>query len=289
MRTHPTHGMRIPAALSGSAACFEAASDPVHAQSCYPWAFSSHLTLRGFAYRKSNRPGAFRIDLRMDDCPMQRTPTHIQPSRLALAVMVPLVLLAVAYVAGAISNALITIGPLDRAAFGWLVVAPLWCLTPGITGLYWARLSPTVRRLAAALICRHRDRSGWRGPGDEHHPDGMHARIRDRGPAAVVDRGSDLQRRSGRWGSVRGVGGNRCQRLVEASCRDLGRFSCARPFLHCIVRGAGDVRRHRLELRAWVRRRPIRAPSHPVAVSTTNQCHATPPASIRGHASIGSG
>jgi hypothetical protein len=74
------------------------------------------------------------------------------PSRLAPAIVVPLALAAVAYAAWAISDRLIAIGPLDRAAFGWLVVAPVWIASPGSTGLVWARLTTADRRLAAAVI-----------------------------------------------------------------------------------------------------------------------------------------
>ncbi len=37
---------------------------------------------------------------------------------------------------------LLYIGPLDRAAFGWLVVIPVWCLTPILAALVWRSLNP---------------------------------------------------------------------------------------------------------------------------------------------------
>lgn len=70
---------------------------------------------------------------------------------LQVAVAIPLALLALAYALWAISDRLLWIGPFDRAAFGWIVVAPLSWLAPGIAGLAWSGM-PASRRLVAALI-----------------------------------------------------------------------------------------------------------------------------------------
>ena len=49
-----------------------------------------------------------------------------EAGRVALGVAVPLVLLALVYALWWVSNELLYVGPLDRAAFGWSVVIPLW-------------------------------------------------------------------------------------------------------------------------------------------------------------------
>ncbi len=72
------------------------------------------------------------------------------PFRLVLAVMLPLALLGLVYAVFAISNALVIIGPVDRATFGWLVVIPSWAAIPGLAGLVWAPL-PLRERWTAAL------------------------------------------------------------------------------------------------------------------------------------------
>ena len=83
---------------------------------------------------------------------MQLTQTRSGGSRLAVAVVLPLALLAIAYAMWAISDRLLVIGPFDRAAFGWTFVLPLAWLTPGVTGLVWAGLSRRDRWLAAAVL-----------------------------------------------------------------------------------------------------------------------------------------
>ena len=61
-------------------------------------------------------------------------------------------MLAVAYALWAISDRLLQIGPLDRAAFGWIVVAPVALLAPEVAGLAWARLSVESRVFAALVV-----------------------------------------------------------------------------------------------------------------------------------------
>jgi hypothetical protein len=68
-----------------------------------------------------------------------------------LAIAVPLAILSVAYALWVISDRLLYVGPLDRAAFGWMTVIPLSWLAPGIAGLAWQRL-PAARRRVAALV-----------------------------------------------------------------------------------------------------------------------------------------
>jgi hypothetical protein len=70
--------------------------------------------------------------------------------RLGLAVAAPLVVVALAYALWWVSDRLLYIGPLDRAAFGWAVVVPVWLCAPIAAGLAWRRL--TVRATAAAAV-----------------------------------------------------------------------------------------------------------------------------------------
>ncbi len=72
--------------------------------------------------------------------------------RYVAAVAVPLSLAGLAYVLWWISDRLLYIGPLDRAAFGWLVVIPVWIGAPVAAGFAWRTLEPTSTRLIAALV-----------------------------------------------------------------------------------------------------------------------------------------
>jgi hypothetical protein len=73
------------------------------------------------------------------------------PLPLLIGIAIPLGLLAVAYALWAISDRLLYVGPLDRAAFGWIVVMPISWVAPGVTGLVWSRLS-VESRVSAALV-----------------------------------------------------------------------------------------------------------------------------------------
>jgi hypothetical protein len=74
--------------------------------------------------------------------------------RASLASMVgaPLVILASSYALWWISDRLLYIGPLDRAAFGWAVVIPVWVAAPIVAGFAWQSASPTGRAVAAVLV-----------------------------------------------------------------------------------------------------------------------------------------
>jgi hypothetical protein len=72
--------------------------------------------------------------------------------RLLVALAAPLAGVALAYGLWWISDRLLVIGPLDRAAFGWLVVIPVWSLTPCLTALAWHRLGTRPRRLVATGV-----------------------------------------------------------------------------------------------------------------------------------------
>ena len=70
--------------------------------------------------------------------------------RLVRAVAAPLAVVALAYALWWVSDRLLYIGPLDRAAFGWAVVVPVWLCAPIAAGLAWRPL--TVRATAAAAV-----------------------------------------------------------------------------------------------------------------------------------------
>lgn len=71
--------------------------------------------------------------------------------RFTLGVAVPLAVVALAYMLWSISDRLLYIGPLDRAAFGWLVVIPIWIAAPIAAGFIW-RFVPPRRAVIAALL-----------------------------------------------------------------------------------------------------------------------------------------
>lgn len=70
--------------------------------------------------------------------------------RLALGVALPVADLAILYALWWVSDRLGQIGPLDRATFGWTVLAPLWVSVPVVAGLAWRRL-PDRTSLTASL------------------------------------------------------------------------------------------------------------------------------------------
>ena len=73
-------------------------------------------------------------------------------ANVALMVGAPLLILTTAYVLWWISDRLLYVGPLDRAAFGWSVVVPVWVAAPIVAGFAWRTASPTASLVAAALI-----------------------------------------------------------------------------------------------------------------------------------------
>lgn len=74
------------------------------------------------------------------------------PGRFALGVAVPLALVALAYALWWISDRLLYIGPLDRAAFGWAVVVPVWLAAPVAAGFAWRGLTSWTRNIAALVV-----------------------------------------------------------------------------------------------------------------------------------------
>lgn len=72
--------------------------------------------------------------------------------RFIVGVTVPLALVVLAYVLLSISDRLLYIGPLDRAAFGWSVVIPIWIAAPVAAGFAWRGLSRSGRDVAAVVV-----------------------------------------------------------------------------------------------------------------------------------------
>lgn len=84
-------------------------------------------------------------------------------AQLVFAVAGPLLVVVAAYALWWVSDRLRYVGQLDRAAFGWLVVIPLWLAAPVVAGFAWRRLDArgaiaaaiglgTVVGLAAAVL-----------------------------------------------------------------------------------------------------------------------------------------
>lgn len=73
-------------------------------------------------------------------------------TRLARGVLAPLAVIALAYGLWWLSDRLLYIGPLDRAAFGWAVVVPVWLSAPVVAALAWRSLSSRATVEAAVLL-----------------------------------------------------------------------------------------------------------------------------------------
>lgn len=72
--------------------------------------------------------------------------------RYVAGVAVPLALAGLAYLLWWISDRLLYVGPLDRAAFGWVVVVPVWIAAPVAAGFVWRTLDRRSTRVIAALV-----------------------------------------------------------------------------------------------------------------------------------------
>ncbi|MGH2456230.1 MAG: hypothetical protein ACRDHD_08245 [Candidatus Limnocylindria bacterium] len=73
-------------------------------------------------------------------------------SRRAITALAPLGLAALAFGLWWVSDRLVQVGPLDRAAFGWLVVVPVWAATPVVAALAWRRLTAAALGAAALVL-----------------------------------------------------------------------------------------------------------------------------------------
>jgi hypothetical protein len=72
--------------------------------------------------------------------------------RIALGAAIPLVLAGLGYLLWWISDRLLYVGPLDRAAFGWVVVIPVWIAAPVAAGFAWRTLDRRTTRVISALV-----------------------------------------------------------------------------------------------------------------------------------------
>ncbi len=79
-------------------------------------------------------------------------PPQADGARLAIAAATPLAGAALAYGLWWISDRLLYIGPLDRAKFGWLVVIPIWALTPVVAAYAWRPLNARQSRVAVGIV-----------------------------------------------------------------------------------------------------------------------------------------
>lgn len=68
------------------------------------------------------------------------------------AIAVPLAILALAAGLWWVSDQALYIGPFDRAAFGWVVVVPLWLSAPVIAGFLWNSVTRRRAKLAALIV-----------------------------------------------------------------------------------------------------------------------------------------
>ena len=69
-----------------------------------------------------------------------------------IGVAIPLAGVGLTYLLWWISDRLVVIGPIDRATFGWLVVVPIWALTPTMAAYAWRRFEPEDTWLIAAVV-----------------------------------------------------------------------------------------------------------------------------------------
>jgi len=72
--------------------------------------------------------------------------------RLIVGIAGPLAMFALLFGLWLVSDRLVRIGPLDRGLFFWVVLLPLWCLSPALAALLWRRLGPGVDRPASVTL-----------------------------------------------------------------------------------------------------------------------------------------
>jgi hypothetical protein len=88
----------------------------------------------------------------MTDVQVRDDGTDAKLAGLVGALVAPLSVVLVAFALWWISDRLLSVGPFDRATFGWAVVFPVWAIAPFAAGLAWRGLSPR-QRTRAATIC----------------------------------------------------------------------------------------------------------------------------------------
>jgi hypothetical protein len=79
-------------------------------------------------------------------------PRSANAVRLVIAALTPLAGVVLAYGLWWISDRLLYIGPLDRATFGWVVVVPVWSLTPVVAAYAWRPLNRSQSAVAAGIV-----------------------------------------------------------------------------------------------------------------------------------------
>jgi hypothetical protein len=83
--------------------------------------------------------------------PLARPPGWLSLGFVA-GIAAPLAVAAAAYVLWWVSDRLLYIGPIDRAAFGWAVVIPVWLTAPIAAGFAWKRFSSSESTIATSVV-----------------------------------------------------------------------------------------------------------------------------------------
>ncbi len=84
---------------------------------------------------------------------IETAPSRQNPwRRIVVGAVLPLVVAGIAYLLWWISDRILYVGPLDRAAFGWVVVIPVWIAAPAVAGLAWRRLDQRTTLAVAVLV-----------------------------------------------------------------------------------------------------------------------------------------
>ena len=84
--------------------------------------------------------------------PVESSSPRGEAARLAIGIVVPLLIVSLAYGLWWISDQLLYIGPLDRAAFGWAVVIPVWIGAPVSAAFAWRLLTRRDTKVAAVAF-----------------------------------------------------------------------------------------------------------------------------------------
>lgn len=88
------------------------------------------------------------MDIRLPTADGARTPgIHF-----VVAIATPLAVIALAWALSSISDRLLWVGPLDRAAFGWIVVVPPWLLAPAAAAVVMRSLATRASAAVALAV-----------------------------------------------------------------------------------------------------------------------------------------
>ena len=79
-------------------------------------------------------------------------PSEWPSVRLVSRGAVPLAVAATAYALWWLSDRLLYIGPLDLAAFGWIIVIPVWLAAPVAAAFAWRRFTSAESTIAAGVV-----------------------------------------------------------------------------------------------------------------------------------------